>query len=479
MKLQKILGKTAVIIGGGMSGAAAAAELTTLGIKVKILEKESRLGGKIYSAREHRMKSGTPELGAMVMTCNYPAVDTVMKHKLKVTPIFPGETQSLNQIVMGNKTPSFYEKIKYATKFAWQNAKFAYGVRSYNAACANLQATPPAGQDVPFDQFCKEKGLDTVARFQKLWVPGMGYGDLKHNPSYRIMHYMGYGTMPSLATGTCISHNLLTVDEGYQTVVEKMVEGMDVETSVTIKKIERSTKGEGVTIYYIDASGKEICSHADYLVLTMSPYYWSDLNMELTETEQKCIQQLTCIPYSTAVVDIKDYPNKQLFIPEALDAKGFGHVGFISTKGEGRCVVYVNRDPADEKFSLDEKSPGRATMLKDLSKLGYNDVNILQTKDWPDYNAMIPWELGMKLEEQQGQSGTIYVGTYRPISFETVAAAENSSRQTIRRLFGVEKSNIATMKENLVRGYNFFFRLPMKDNEAENATQLIKPLSKL
>lgn len=74
---------------------------------------------------------------------------------------------------------------------------------------------------------------------------------------------------------------------------------------------------------------------------------------------------------------------------------------------------------------------------------------------------------------------TIYVGTYRPTSFETVAAGEESSRNTIRRLFGVEKNNLATLKENFMRGYNFFFKLPHKDKKL-STTQVseIKFISK-
>jgi monoamine oxidase len=43
-------GYDAIIIGGGVSGLAAAAELTTSGYKTLVLEARERLGGRIHSA---------------------------------------------------------------------------------------------------------------------------------------------------------------------------------------------------------------------------------------------------------------------------------------------------------------------------------------------------------------------------------------------------------------------------------------------
>ena len=452
--------KTAVIIGGGISGVTAAEELIKQGYTVKILEKEPRLGGKIYSPRELATKSGVPELGAMVMTSNYPAVDAVVKYHIAVQPVLPCEVAPINQVIYGKSTPSFCDQATYAMKLMWQNIQFSRQVWSYNAAIHHLASSPPKGQSDSFDQFCKKLGLDSIARFEKIWVPGMGYGDLKHNPAYRIIYYMGYSTIPTLALGTTsLTPYLFTVPNGYQSIVEKIAEHMDVETSVHITCIKRNPK-KGVTVYYTNEQAEDVHIDADYVVLTMSPYYWPDLNMQLTPTEQRCIRELKRVPYSTAVVDIEGYGGKQLFVPEALNAKGFGHIGFISTKGEGRCVVYINRDPTDDKFSLAEGAPGRQTMLDDLKKLGYDKVNILKTQDWPDYNATIPWELGMTLEKEQGKNGTLYVGSFRPTSFESVAAAEESARATILRFLHIEKSYYETMRKQTVRALQFFFKLP-------------------
>ena len=416
-----------------------------------------------------KTQGGVPELGAMVMTANYSTLDTVIKHQIEVTPVLRTAKKPLNEIIFKKSRPSLCDQITYAARFFWQHLQFAKHVWNYKNSYLHLEEKLPLGLDAPFDQFCENEKLDTIARLQKIWVPGMGYGDLEHNVTYRVLNYMGYSTMLHLIFGSFISHCLLTVKEGYQTIIEKMAEGIPVELSTRIVEIIRNN--QGVSLHYLNKYNELKTLKADYLVLSMSPYYWHTLNMPLTPIEKQCVSALKRTPYSTAIVDIEGYCGKQLFIPEALNAKGFGHVGFISTKGENRCVVYVNRDPSNDQFSLAEGSMGRKTMIEDLRKLGYEKVNILKTEDWPDYNATIPWELGMSLEKQQGKNYTLYVGTFRPTSFESVAAAEESSRTTIRHFLNLRAHPFHTTKEYLNRAYHFFFKLPFKPTPQEIDTK--------
>jgi hypothetical protein len=203
------------------------------------------------------------------------------------------------------------------------------------------------------------------------------------------------------------------------------------------------------------------------LVLTPSPYRWPDLNMALTGAEQECVDKLSSIVYPTAICDIKDYPPEHAFAPEALEQAGLGHVAFITTKDnrenppEGRrCTVFMNLDPTQKDFSFADGAAGKQVLLDDLRKLGYDKVNILQTKVWKDYNAALPHAAGMKLQSQQGVNRTLYLGSYGPYSFETTAASEQFARETVREYC----KNAPTMREQVMTGlsraYNFFFTLP-------------------
>ncbi len=480
--------KRAVIVGCGISGASAAEELIKLGYQVIILEKNHRVGGKLKSV-------GNQDMGAMVLTSNYPAIDTIAKKNISVDEVLPGD-DSVNFVVFGTNNPTLAEKVKYAVKLAWQYGKFALEVWRYNSTSQSLQSHAPKDHALDFDSYAKKNNMQELANFMKIWVPGMGYGALSTNYVFRVINYMGYGTIPSLCLGkTLFGKSLYSVHGGFQTIVEKMVSGMDVRTGVKIEKIRRlenkvivtySSKDSAYTndkteVDDNDAIGDDFDAdghsgeesvfeiEADLLVLTMSPKYWENLGMELTHLEKECIDKLEYVRYPVAICDIQGYPPTQLFVPEALESDGLGHIGFISTKdktpredGSRRVIVYMNLAPGQDDFSLNEDCKGRQVLLSDLKKLGYgNDqVRIIQTKDWKDYNPTLPYALGIELEKKQGESRTLYLGSYSPLSFETVAAAEKYARDTIKRVLTGEKKYFSNIVyENLNRAYTFFFKL--------------------
>lgn len=465
--------KTAIIVGCGISGAAAAEELINLGYEVVILEKNAEVGGKLKSVDGQ-------DLGAMVLAANYKVIDTLVNKNIQVEEVLPGD-ESVNQILYGTTNPSFYDKLIFAKNLSWQYLHLAMDVSSYKSTIQNLEETTTPDHHLDFETYTKKYNLYELANYMKIWVPGMGYGTLSANYVFRVINYMGYGMMPSLCLGeTILGRSLYSVRGGYQTVVKKMTENMDVRTNVKIQEIIRSQ--DGVTVTYYDKSSsnakgkpKACVVKGDLIVFTMSPYYWGKLGMELSPLERSCVEQLKYVRYPVAICDIKGYPAKQSFVPEALENDGLGHIGFISTKdmtpGAGcrRVVVYMNLAPDQLDFSLKEGCAGREVLINDLAKLGYAkcDITILHTKNWKDYNPTLPFALGMQLERNQGLNKTIYVGSYGPKSFETVAAAEESTRDTIRSLFDVkQKSEFDVGIERLNRAYNFFYKL--NRNEASN-----------
>ena len=60
--------KHVVVVGGGIAGTSAAHELTRLGYKVTILEKQNRLGGRVHS---HLVNGTAVEMGAGFLTKEY------------------------------------------------------------------------------------------------------------------------------------------------------------------------------------------------------------------------------------------------------------------------------------------------------------------------------------------------------------------------------------------------------------------------
>ncbi|GEM_PF-4845879 len=140
--------KRAVIVGCGISGASAAEELIKLGYQVIILEKNHRVGGKLKSV-------GNQDMGAMVLTSNYPAIDTIAKKNISVDEVLPGD-DSVNFVVFGTNNPTLAEKVKYAVKLAWQYGKFALEVWRYNSTSQSLQSHAPKDHALDFDSYAKK-----------------------------------------------------------------------------------------------------------------------------------------------------------------------------------------------------------------------------------------------------------------------------------------------------------------------------------
>lgn len=466
-----------IFIGCGISGATGARMFTAAGYKVVVLEKEERVGGKIWTQEA--------EMGAVVFLSNYLVVDTLVENKMRAEGVFAGDRKSINYVLYGKENPTWKETINFATHFGYEFAKYT----------ALTSVFDYKNDDRNFLQFLTDHNCLHLARFLELWVPGMGYGPLDVIPARRALNYSVISPFNILAMasglfGDPVKH----VHGGYQRVIEKMVEGYDVRLSVHIEKIVRNSNGVSVTFRQRDGESQTL--EASKLALTMSPYWWEGLPMELTPLEKRCAREVESVRYPVLICNIKNFPRKQVFKAHALKKEGLGHVGFIHTHDdrenppEGRrCVVYVNLSKDDRSFSLDEGSAGRASVLEDLQKMGYPEVNIIATKVWEDYNPSLPKETSDLLEEAQGQNSTYYYGTYSKYSYETVADAEVYARLLSERALGrTSKCNFSKYFHSALRTWNFFHLpeatnlkmdagLEMKENKHEplGATKKLEP----
>lgn len=463
--------KSAIIIGAGISGATVAKKLKEAGYRVTILEKNARVAGKMKSDKALGINGQALEIGAMVFTCNYGHIDTINKHRLPVAAVLQGQPKSVNQVLFGKSQVSFYEKLKFTGRLAIDYGKFAWEVWSYHRA-VNNHRSPTSDVNLTFSEYAAKYKLNTLSSFLEIWVPGMGYGPLDHIRTDKVINYMGYGTIPALALGERLfGKSLYSVYQGFQTVVESMienVEGIELHKSVHIDSIVRTE--QGVSVHYYDKkTGKNHQTiHADLLVLAIPPNHWQDFSIQLSDLEQECTQKVSYIRYPVAVCDIKGFPNQQVFVPSALKSHGLNHIGFISTidnrdnPEEGRrVVIYMNIDPQDKTFSLQDGEKGRDIMLNDLEELGFKreQVKIKKVKDWKDYSPTLPKDLENKLENMQGKNRTLYVGSYTgPYGFESVAACQSSAGIITDKFLGQQESTLTACYKNITRAYHFFFK---------------------
>ena len=457
--------KHVVIKGAGISGACAANEFKKMGYEVTILEKNNYVGGKLKTYQDTSHPGLSAEYGAGVLTHNYPIIDNLLENNIHVEKLLDMRNSTVEVLDELNKL-SLFGRLMYSAQFVWQSIKFASSVWTYNVASANLNEKIPSDLEAPFSDYVKTHHLQNVATFLKTLVPGFGYGtyDDEKNYTYKILAYMGYTTLPAIGASY---HSLVNVHGGYQQLVEKMLEGCDVKTSVTINRIDRSPESVKVKYIWRNSMGEDIEDEidADLLVDTTSPATWNTSEMKLSPAEQACADQATFFRYPVAICKIKGLPPEQIFVPSAMEKEGFGHAAFLFTRDnrtnpeDGRLFsVYINLPRGNTTYNLDPGSKDIETLKQDLLNLGATDVTLLDSVVWKDYHTTLPWKTGIKLQKEEltKSYSTIHLGGHMPGSFETVAGCSQYAKYAIQRYFNASESFVSTCYRNAMRTIHFF-----------------------
>jgi len=477
------LPNSVVIIGAGPAGLFTARRLRELGVKeITLLEKENEVGGKCKTYTDQRIPSLVSEYCAGALVFNYGVVlDAINEKGVKIEALMPTQKNSIELINKINSL-TYWGKVKFGFEFMYQFGKFIYAVKSYNYVRDHAQPLPK-DLELPFTNYANKYGLEHINLFLKPVVPGFGYGAVDVCPTYSVLEYMGYLTIPTLIIGKKLHHDgMAGIQGGFQHLMKEVAKDFNIRTSVTINHIDRLATTDNVTIYFSQHGVKKTVQ-AEALVLAISPLQWSTLGMALTPTEQTCTDQshLTYYRYPVAICHIKGLAPKNVYFPEALNKDHFQHVSLITTRDdrpdpkEGRlCTAYINLPPGKNHFSLEEESAGRRLLLQELQKMpGVIDVKILDVKIWEDYFSSLPWNLRINLEKQQYSSSekTLYVGSYTLGSFEDVACVTNRAKKMLDGIFGIRTSYTQYFFKEVQRAGKFFQHTQQKPvgEEPENS----------
>lgn len=460
-----------VIIGAGISGITAANKLIDLGFKkenILILEKEDHVGGKLNTYQESNLVT---ERGAGVFTGNYPIINWMAKYGIKQEKLLPIKRDTAS-IQSDMDQLSYAETVKFGLNFFLEQMKVAKSVWDLKSVLQTPNAELPPDFLQNFKKFSEDHGLPYSKQLIEgcLWT-GFGYGPIDDDSSYayRVLEYMGYFTLPSLTFGSILKAGYQAVHGGYQQVVEKMTEGFDVKTSVKIKNINRKN---GVKVTY-EKDGDERVFESDLLIIATSPYHWRDMNLDLTETEEECVNKLTYYPYPVAICYIKGFPAQQMYIQEAPA----GHPAFLNTRDnrsnteEGRLfTVYINEKPRNthDQYEAFDKAKIKDQVIEDLRKFaekkGFKDFSakVVDIQIWDDYNPTLSWDVGLRLqnEEKQKTYNTIHLTTCLPGNFEIVSSAMLYAEDALGKWFGEQLSPSQKLKNNFNQIYNFFYAVP-------------------
>lgn len=463
------LPKSVAIIGAGAAGLFTARRLRQLGVAdITLLEKEASVGGKCNTYCDTNFPDFKAERGAVFVVPNYGVVlDAIIEKNVKTQRNLATRLDTV-EFINKIKGISYFESTKFITGLCYELLKFTHAVWSYKRALNKMQPLPK-DLELPFAVYAKKNGLESINLLLKPIVSGFGYGAMEDCPTYSILEYMGYTTIPCLmAQYNGFRHfELMHLHDGFQHLMRKIATDFSVMTSANISHVKR--QGQIVDIEYLNNNGQRKKITVDALVLAISPLHWENVlgRDSLTTVERECLANLTYYRYPVVICHLKGLMPNYIYNTKALEKNNFGHVAYVTTSDdrpypeEGRlCTAYINLPPGNNNFSLSIGGQSRETILDDLRQLpGVTEAAIVEVKTWEDYFSSLPWQMRLKLEKEQfaPATKTMYVGSYTLGSFEDVACVANSATQAIDRCFNIpQPSYPAACVKEIQRFFQFF-----------------------
>lgn len=448
-----------VIIGAGPSGLSTATTLQNHRKKVLLLEKASVVGGKCHTFYDPKNSQIKTEWGATLIAPNYgKVIDKIEDNHIVLESLLDANVDSvpfINKI----KEMNLLQKAQFGVCFTKKMMAFAKYAKEYQSL-RDAHSDLPADYKLSFAEFAKKHDLTLINEFSYLFVPAFGYGLMEQCPAYAVFAYYGMLTIPEISLPQVFKQNgLFAFQRGFQSLMEAIAKDFDVKLNAEIESIERNH--DGVRIYF--KSNNQLYSvSANSLVLAISPLYWQKLGMELTNTEQQCVDNLTYYQYPVAAVKLKGYPAQHYYQYSGLINGGQGHLALITSSdnrdnpADGRlCTAYINLRNNKGSSTHDNQefafTPEKLQQLKDelLQVPGVTGVEILATKVWQDYMSTLPWETRLALDQKQmaQETHTLYAGPYTLGGFEDVACVWEQADKAASEFI---------LKEKPAHGLSFF-----------------------
>ncbi|KTD11675.1 protoporphyrinogen oxidase [Legionella gratiana] len=452
-----------IIIGAGPSGLSAASVLKKHEKSVFILEKEAQAGGKCHTFTDSLDKNNKTEWGAALIAPNYgKVIDKMQEKQLVWEQVLPSDLSTL-PFDKNLSQMSLLEKGVFGLEFTNEVRVFAMHAKKYQNLRDKHQDLP-AEYKIPFKEFAKQHHLEKINEFSYIFVPAFGYGLMEECPTYAVLEYYGTMTLPDLIVPKLFGiQGLRGVQNGFQELMEAIAADFDISYKSNIQSITRNDKG--VTVVF-ESDGVLHSISANSLVLAISPLYWPKLGMELTETEQQCVDNLSWYQYPVAVVKLHGFPANHYYEYKGLTSEGLEHLALITTRDnrvdpkDGRlCTAYINLKSSQKNKSTDFVfTPEKIKQLKDelLQVPSVTGVDILETKVWNDYMSTLPWELRLELDKKQMEAKTLHVGPYALGGFEDVACVWEQSHKATKEYILQKQPKTSSLWKEVNRNLFFF-----------------------
>ncbi|NOX38177.1 MAG: protoporphyrinogen oxidase [Calditrichaeota bacterium] len=395
----------AVIVGAGISGLATAHFLTREGLQVRILEKNNRVGGNIYT---HRVDGFLAEYGPNSMLDTTPILHQLFADlQIEDQVEYASDSAKKRYIVRGGRlhplpmSPFAFLKTQlFSPRAKWRLIKEPFisaSVNGHDESLADFVVRRLGTEflDYAIDPFVAgvyaglPEKLSVRSAFPKLYDLEVKYGSLIRGA------IRGARERRKRAERSKQSARLLSFKDGMGALIRALEQRFHEEifTGVQLLRIQQRNGGFGIA-FRVNEEEWEI--ETSLLVLTVPAYAYAELPLELELTSRSL---LTTIYYPPLAMVFFGYRKNPARIP--LD--GFG---FLIPRKEGRRIlgtlwnssIFTNRAPeggvALTSFVGGGRQPDLARLPEEeLTALVREDLrDLMGITDPPDVVIVQKWE---------------------------------------------------------------------------------------
>jgi protoporphyrinogen/coproporphyrinogen III oxidase len=417
------------VVGAGPSGLTAADTLQSMGYQnVTVFEKNSRVGGKVYS---YKNGSTVSELGAVFASPDYKLVlGLADKYGIPYEPYVT--TQSILDEHGVKQTAQSFLTSRYTTLQSL-GATVAYGaaLTLFTEIQENGFAWLLPDLDLPFDQFAAKYGFTPIAELARSVMIGFGYGYYETAPAANFMKLLGWlvkiGGSQGLEQAT-----YYTFPTGYQSIWEAVAQHLDVRLDSAVTSITRRpllSSGSRVTI---TINGRD--SYDFDVVIISAALNRVGSFMTLTSDEQALFSQVQSERYVVSLFAASGLTTDEvLFFHDNARPDRINHVNVWANRDSAN-PMYVGYQIVDATIPLAQVA---ATLASDVVGQGGQFGGALLQQEW-DYfphvsTAAMQGGFYERMEALQGRNNTFYVGG--SLSFETVEHSARYAQDLVQKSF--------------------------------------------
>jgi hypothetical protein len=430
------------IIGSGISGISAAYELKKRGHQdVVVFEKEPRIGGKCATID---IEGKNYEMGAMVVGKSYKSI-LEMASETGCT-LRPMEKVELADTIRG-KYYSLLEKLKMYTNeilpLSWtvvpEFRKYPFPETGYQ----NINREE-LGQN--FESWLAKKKFsrfkDILASFYTTW----GYGYFEDTPAIYVRKLLyPERLMRVFVQKPFKKTTLYHLNEGYQSLVEKVVDACNIQTQ-TGSNIQSVKRADGKIHIRTERGQFEF----DKLIVAC-PLDKALQFMDATGQEKELLSKARVRDFHTFTCEVEKLPNIEISFSKtdlSIDRGGYP-IGWYKRYPDSNVYTFYVDNP-------NGYSPQQLfkNMKETVDRFGGKIKKEFRHDTWEYFPHVSAEEIKNgfyeKMEQLQGQKNTLYVGEI--LAFPTVEDCSNYSRELVKKHFEIQKEHKFNAPESHLRG---------------------------